>query len=181
MTPDNFEKLAIYHQLMHPFNEAMKFFERDAVPLAYIYPALKLLKHFMYDNPINTEMPGYPECRGAMIQFLREHRYKHLDLDLVKAAFWLTSFGAICLADPSRSVPEDHQLQLASCSPRRPEVDLRTIEQFAIPTCPVLQAEQSLDEEFEGKFTFQGDDIDEGSIDDASVLPRLERNVLQFL
>jgi hypothetical protein len=58
---------------------------------------------------------------------------------------------------------------------------LRSIEQFAIPTCPVPQAEQGLDEEFEGEFTFQGDDIDEGSIDDASVLPRLERNVLQFL
>jgi hypothetical protein len=58
---------------------------------------------------------------------------------------------------------------------------LRTIEQFAIPTCPVPQAEQGLDEEFEGKFTFRGGDIDEGSIDDALVLPRLEGNVLQFL
>jgi hypothetical protein len=57
MTPDNFEKSAIYHQL-HPFNEAVKFFERDDVILACVYPALKLLKHFMYDNPINTEMPG---------------------------------------------------------------------------------------------------------------------------
>jgi hypothetical protein len=52
----------------------------------------------MYDNPINTEMLGYTECRGAMIQF----RHKHVDLDLVKAEFWLTSFGAICLANPSR-------------------------------------------------------------------------------
>jgi hypothetical protein len=60
-------------------------------------------------------------------------------------------------------------------------VDLRTIEQFAIPTCPVPQAEQGLNEEFEGEFTFQGDDIDKGSIDNASVLPSLECNVLQFL
>jgi hypothetical protein len=41
--------------------------------------------------------------------------------------------------------------------------------------------EQGLNEEFDGEFIFQGDDIDEGSIDDASVPPSLERNVLQFL
>jgi hypothetical protein len=58
MTPENFEKVAIYHRLMHPLNEAVKFFERDDVTLAYVCPALKILKHFMYDNPINTEMPG---------------------------------------------------------------------------------------------------------------------------
>jgi hypothetical protein len=73
---------------MHPFNEAVKFFERNDVDLAYVCPALKLLKHFIYDNPINTEMPGYTECHEAMIQFLREHRHEHLDLDLITAAFW---------------------------------------------------------------------------------------------
>jgi hypothetical protein len=78
---------------MHPFNDVVKLFERDNVTPASIYLALKILKHFMYDSPINTKMPGYSECRGAMVQFLRKRRYKRLDLDLIKAAFWLTSFG----------------------------------------------------------------------------------------
>jgi hypothetical protein len=38
MTPDDFEKLALCHQLMHPFNEAVKFFERDDVPLFMFIP-----------------------------------------------------------------------------------------------------------------------------------------------
>jgi hypothetical protein len=181
ITEDNFEKLAIYHQLIYPVNEAVKFFERDDATLASVYPALTCLKRYMRENHIDTPMEGYQECRRSMIEFLKERRHKHLDLDLVRAAFWLTSFGALYLADPRQSIPEDHQLRLDYRSPRQSRADSHPLDRFSVSNNSIPQTEEGLGEEFGMECTFQGDDIGEEAIDRASTLRRLERNVLPFL
>jgi hypothetical protein len=158
----------------------VQFFERDDVTLARVYPALTWLKRYMRENAIDTPMEGYEQCRPSLIEFLKERRHKHVDLDLVKAAFWLTSFGALCLADPRESIPEDHQLRLDYRSPREPRADLQTLDRFSVSNNSIPQTEVGLDEEFGMECSFHGDDIGEEAIDGASTLSRLERSVLPF-
>jgi hypothetical protein len=166
---------------MYPINETVKFFERDDVTPAYVYPALPCLTRYMRENAIDAPMEGDEQCRPSMIEFLQEHRHKHVELDLVKAAFWLTSLGALCLADPRESIPEDHQLRLDYRSPRQARADLHTLDRFSVSNNSIPQTEEGVDEEFGMECTFHGDDIGEEAIDGASTLPRLERNVLPFL
>jgi hypothetical protein len=62
MTEGNFERLAVYHQLMYPLNEAVKFFERDDVRLTDVYPALARLKKYMRDTDLDTSPYEHAAC-----------------------------------------------------------------------------------------------------------------------
>jgi hypothetical protein len=134
----------------------------------------------MRENAIDTPMEGYEQCRPSMIECLKERRHQHVGFDLVPAAFWLTSFGALCLADPRKSIPEDHQLHLDYRSPRQPRAYSHRLDRFSVSNNSIAQTKEGLDEEFGLECTFQGDDIGEEAIDSASTLRRLERTVLPF-
>jgi hypothetical protein len=91
---ENFDALEKFHQLLFPLTTAVKYFERNQTTLAYVYPALKNLKEYarqQRDDPIIA-----PDLAGqfrALLASLSFRRRRHLDWDMIKAAFYLTSFG----------------------------------------------------------------------------------------
>jgi hypothetical protein len=121
MTEEAFQKLSMYHKLLHPCTQAVKFFEQDHISLCHVYPALKTLKrHFNEQAAIaEAECPELLEGWHSLRHYLRFRQYKLLDRDLVKAAFSLTSFGCTWLAIRNELIPSSHQLQLAHESPRK--------------------------------------------------------------
>jgi hypothetical protein len=89
-----FAELGLFHRLLSPLNDAVKFFEQDSTCICHVHPALRSLKHHLQAEAAHSDGTEYAECCRYMVERLKVHRHKHLDLDLVKAAFWLTSFGA---------------------------------------------------------------------------------------
>jgi hypothetical protein len=132
-------------------------------------------------NATRTEIPQYRECFQAMLRFLKARRHKLLDRDLVKAAFWLTSFGAICLADPQRSIPEEIQPHLEYIPPGELQFGAGTLERFAASSRAAPPIEEDVDDEIEMEYPYRGDDLSEEQIEDASSGSVLGSNVLEFL
>jgi hypothetical protein len=113
-TLDNFASLATYHRIIYPFNQAVKFFEDDRVTLCHVYPALKTLKkYFQEEVHSNSDSnPQYAACCESILPIIQQRQMKLLDRDLVKAAFWLTSFGCQSLADNKLFIPLLYQLNI---------------------------------------------------------------------
>jgi hypothetical protein len=55
----------------------------------------------------------------SLRHYLRFRQYKLFDRDLVKAAFWLTSFGCTWLATRNELIPSSHQVHLPYEAPRK--------------------------------------------------------------
>jgi hypothetical protein len=156
---EHFNALEALHQLMFPLNEAVKFFERDDVTLAYVYPALKHLKAYLINEKASTEDRNYAEHIDSVMTIVTRRRRKHLDWKLIKAAFYLTSFGCRRLADPQGLIPGDHQLHLEYSSPRRTEAPVGLELFAAAPSAPPAGDPDDPCEEEE--FAYEGDLIAE--------------------
>jgi hypothetical protein len=121
ITSENFHKLSIYHRVLHPCVQAVKFFEQDHITLCHVYPTLKTLKRHLKqeEDPLS---PDIYECLNywrLITNFIQLRKCKLLDMDLVKVAFWLTSFGCTWLAKAQELIPESHQLHLQYEHPQR--------------------------------------------------------------
>jgi hypothetical protein len=90
---EHFDALEKFYQLLFPLDTGVRFFERDCTTLAYVYPVLKRLKFYVRDEINHTTDTEYSEHLEFLLVSFSARRRKHLDWDLIKAAFWLTSFG----------------------------------------------------------------------------------------
>jgi hypothetical protein len=114
ITKSNFAALTIYRKIVFPFNQAIKFFEKNDVTLCHVYPALKTLKKYFieeYHIHINSE-PEYAQCCANVLPFIQQRQHILLDRDLLKAAFWLTSFGCRSLSENSLFIPSRYLLDV---------------------------------------------------------------------
>jgi hypothetical protein len=82
-------------RIIHPFTQAMKYSGQDHVIQRHAYPALKTLKdHFREQERSQRDSnPEYALCCSTLLPGMKHRRSKLLDGNLLKAAFWLTSFG----------------------------------------------------------------------------------------
>jgi hypothetical protein len=153
---EHFDALEKFYQLLFPLDTGVRFFERDSTTLAYVYPVLKRLKLYVRDEIRKTTDPEYSDHLEFMLRSFSERRRKHLDWDLVKAAFWFTSFGCQyrydgeCAIDTqfvfqyrSRRVPTAAMLP-GSLVPRGPSVEPGSDEDSECPedslwTPPVVE------------------------------------------
>jgi hypothetical protein len=117
---ENFDTLEKLHQLLFPLTTAVKYFERNQTTLAYVYPALKRLKEYVrhqQDDPtIASDLTGQ---FSALLGSLSFRRRKHLDWDMIKAAFYLTLFGCRCFN--AGGLRFDAELLFQYHSPRQKE------------------------------------------------------------
>jgi hypothetical protein len=121
LTEENFQKLSVYHKVLHPCVQAVRFFEQDHITLCHVYPAIKILKRHLeqQEDPMNADINECLDHWHSIAHFIRLRQRKLLDMDLVKLAFWLTSFGCTQLAQQQELIPESHQLRLQYEAPRR--------------------------------------------------------------
>jgi hypothetical protein len=114
MTGSNFSAIEIYHRIIYPLSRAVQFFEKDSITLCHVYPVLKTLKkHFREEEHFKFETdPEYAACCSTAVTIIKHRCRKLLDMDLVKAAYWLTSFGCQSLSDNVPFIPSPYILNL---------------------------------------------------------------------
>jgi hypothetical protein len=119
VTKSNFAILAIYHRIISPFTQAVKFFEQDHVTLCHVYLALKTLKnHFREEEHSHQNSDAeYATCCSTAVSVIQQRRWKLLDKNLLRAAFWLTSFGCQSLSDKISFIPIPYRLDLEHHAP----------------------------------------------------------------
>jgi hypothetical protein len=117
---ESFHKLSLYHRVLYPCVQAIRFFEQENITLCHISPALRLLKAHLtqQEDPEKVDIAECLDYWRAIADLIRLRQRKLLDMDLVKVAFWLTSFGCASLADQRKFIPESHQLRLEYEYPR---------------------------------------------------------------
>jgi hypothetical protein len=133
MKAEIFAKLEVFHKLLYPLNEVTKFFERDDVTLCYVYPMLRCLKIYIRDEIGATTDDAYGSACHTILDSLKMRRQRHLDQALMKAAFWLTSFGAHHLSNASAPLLDKFLPRLHYQSPRRPAGTFGPLARFAAP------------------------------------------------
>jgi hypothetical protein len=106
---------------MHPFTQAVKFFEQDQVTPWPVYLALTTLKnHFRERERSQRDFnPEYALCCSTVLPVMKPRRSKLLDGNFLKAAFWLRSFECQRLSDNQLFIPPAYELILeyhAPCS-----------------------------------------------------------------
>jgi hypothetical protein len=174
-TEENFDKLSIYHRVLHPCVQAVRFFEQDHITLCHVYPALKTLKRHLgqHEDPSNADVAECLDYWHSIASFIRVRQHKLLDMDLVKIAFWLTSFGCTWLAQQKELVPESHQLRLQYEAPRRIVVcgPMDAIIGEAVPTPDYAEI-------YLADYEYSGDGITEDSLEN---VPRRQERAKQTL
>jgi hypothetical protein len=181
ITRDNFAILAIFHKIIFPFIQAIKLFEKDEITLCHVYPTLKALKTY-FQEEVRTNQdsnPAHAECCGNALSCIKQRQYKLLDKDLVKAAFWLTSFGYQSLSDNTIFVPTMYQLNLRYRDPAK---------RYPIQGLPIKSEENSDDSSSSSEE--EHDEADNLDIEEAMNVDELEEvpvshsrrnNLLPFL
>jgi hypothetical protein len=93
---------------------AMRVFEQDAITICDVYSALKMPKcHLTHqEDRLKIDITEYLDSWRPIADFVQQRQRNLLDTDLVKVAFWLTSFGCIGLAREEEFIPEDHRPHL---------------------------------------------------------------------
>jgi hypothetical protein len=121
VTDENFHTLLIDHSVFHPCVQAMRFVEQDHIALCHVYPALKTLKRHLTqpEDPLNVDMTECLDYWRRIAGLVRQRQRNLFDMDLVKVAFWLTSFGSTWVARQEEFIPENHRLHLPYESPRK--------------------------------------------------------------
>jgi hypothetical protein len=102
MNSENFAKLKMLRSNIIPFTKCMRFFEGDDISVAFVVPVLTHLEWFLNTRLrswIASTDEAYQHCFGLFISALNRRRKKHLDEDLLRAAYRLTSFGQIGFKD----------------------------------------------------------------------------------
>jgi hypothetical protein len=99
----------------------MRLFEQNHMTICYVYPALKKLKRHLEQqkHPPNADAAECLDYWLSIVSFIRVSQRKLFDMDLVKIAFWLTSFGCTLLAQQQKLIPESHQFRLQYEGPLR--------------------------------------------------------------
>jgi hypothetical protein len=119
ITRRNFAKLKPFHKVIYPFTQAIKVFEKDDITLCYVHPVLRALKkYFREEERIHTDKdPKYAKyCANALI-FIQQRQKKLLDMNLIKAAYWLTTYGCKSLSENTRHTPFMYEIHLAYSYP----------------------------------------------------------------
>jgi hypothetical protein len=173
----------MYHRTVYSFAQAVKFFEQDRVTLCHVYLALKGLKEHFRDHErfYGDSDPGYAMCCPAAISFIQSRHCKLSDRDLLKAAFWLTSFGCQSLSDDHVSIALTHPLDLeyhAPCPVPEP-ITRGPLDGMWDP----LASSQNLDEAQteEPNYWFAGEVIREDELEAVPQSFRGKDGTLQFL
>jgi hypothetical protein len=132
--------------VLHPIVQTTRFFEQDHITLCHVYPALKTLKRHLTQqkDSLNVDITVCLPYWRMIAGDIRHRQGKLSDMDLVKVAFWLTSFGSTCLARQNEFIPESHRFHLEYEHPRqilvRGPLDVMTVE--AVPG-PAVEFDES--------------------------------------
>jgi hypothetical protein len=181
ISEENFQKLSMYHQFLHPCTQAVKFFEQDSIALCHVYPALKTLKQYFKEQAVATqyESPELSYSWSWLTDRLHFRQRKLLDRDLMKVAFWLTSFGCTWLADRNELISRSHQLQLTYEAPRPVSIIGPLEASLILPANTRENAEEC--EEDAGEHPYLGDEINDESLEEASAIDVPKGETLTFV
>jgi hypothetical protein len=180
MTSENFGQLEVFHQLLYPFNQATKFFEQDMVTLCHVYPALRDVKNHLrqlLDHYRDSDAEIAESCQ-FLLDAVHFRRRKLLDRDLMKAAFWLTSFGCRCLNDGEIVLAAPYRVVLEYELPHA--VAPRGSLDFSIPSGSSQEHEEDDNDELDCEFEGDGE-IDEDTEDVPRLDPSEGTGVIAFL
>jgi hypothetical protein len=181
ITKNNFASLSLYHRLIYPFTQAVKFFEEDRVTLCYVYPTLKnLKKHFREEADSHSESnPEYAAYCASILPIIQQRQSKLLDRDLLKAAFWLTSFGCRSLATDTLFIPIGYRLDIKYQAPFPIRFVPGGINGFMkIINFPPPREEQEQDET---DYSYTGEEILEDELEEVPKTRGYRNQVLTFL
>lgn len=181
ITKGNFALLAIYHRILFPFAQAIRFFEQDQVTLCHVYPALKTLKnHFWEEGRSQRDSnPEYATHCTTVLSVIQRRRRKLLDGSLLKAAFWLTSFGCQSIADRSSFIPIPYRLDLTYHAPCAVPLVRGPLEGI----WGTVHGSQDLEEQEHDEIdcSYTGQVITEDELEQVPKIWRCENEVLKFL
>jgi hypothetical protein len=179
VTEENFEKLSIYHRLLYPCTQAVKFFEQDRISLCHVYPALKALKRYFTDqaDTAEGESPELMEGWNSLRQCLHLRQRKLLDRDLARVAFWLTSFGYTWLATRNEPIHASHQLRLTYEAPR----SLLTVGTLDAAQSVTVAGRANDNEDEVAECPYLGDTITDESLEDVPTIDVPKRQTLTFI
>jgi hypothetical protein len=188
MTNENFESIARFHHLIHPFLQSIKFFERDATTICYVYPVFKQLTQFiggpLSDYFESNASDDYCQAIPVILDILERRKTKHLDIGLIKFAYYMTSFGRNQFLHCPEDVTAGFTIKLTYSS---------------LDSIPVIAApRQSADEQSpddtdrletqgipgshpEGDFTFQGDTMEFDDVPEPDPANASNASILDFL
>jgi hypothetical protein len=181
ITSSNFEFLGIYHQVLNPFAQAVKFFERAHVTLCHVYHTLKTLKeHFRQEETSNMESnPDYSICCSTVLSIIRQRHNKLLDISLVKAAFWLTSFGCQSLEENKFFIPPKFKLKLTYHPPFSPQYSQGPFDNSLSSNGNSQETYELVQSDVDGKYT--GDVIMEDELEEVPTIGSCKNKTLPFL
>jgi hypothetical protein len=180
-TSENFAKLQVLHRLLYPFDQATKFLEQDTVTLCHVYPVLRDVKEYLRN--LNSFFVDSNDQAAAaclfLVDMIRRRRRKLLDRDLLKAAFWLTSFGCISLRDSELTISAPYRIILAY-EPPHPIASRGPLDVFSTASGDAQDLDENEDDETE--CGFDGERIPDEELRDIPRLGKWSRPpVLQFL
>jgi hypothetical protein len=180
-TRDNFVLLATCHRIIYPLTRAVKFFEDDHITLCHIYPALKTIKNYFREeaHSHSDSDPKYAECCEIILSIIQQRQRKLLDQDLVKAAFWLTSFGCQSLADGKIFIPDPRKLDIKYHTPHPILLSQGPPNRFRIHLPSTYSQDHQEEEEADYKYT--GHEIREEELEDVPKIDENKTQVLAFL
>jgi hypothetical protein len=181
ITESNFAILSFYHRIIFPFTQAVKFFEQDRVTLCHVHPVMKTLKdHFReQENSQRALNPEYAACYSSALAVIQRRRSKLLDRNLLKAAFWLTSFGCQSLSDNSIFVPPAYRLVLEYHAPCRVATIFGPLDGLLDNVRDSYDSDEHQDEEPD--YSYAGQVIMEEEMEAAPKTWRCKNQVLRFL
>jgi hypothetical protein len=177
----NFTSLSIYHRILYPFTQAVKFFEEDRITLCHVYPTLKTLKKYFREeaDSHSDSNPEYAACCASVLPIVQQRQRKLLDRDLLKAAFWLTSFGCQSLSDNRLLIPILYQLNIKYRNPPPiPSIQGPFNKIMKNVNCTWTRDEQ---EQEETDYSYTGQEIPEEELEEAPKTRGYRNQVLTFL
>jgi hypothetical protein len=180
-TESNFKLLSIYHRMLHPFTQAVKLFEEDRITLCHVYPALKTLKKYFLEeaNSHTDSNPEYSACCASVLPIVQQRQRKLLDRDLLKAAFWLTSFGCQSLSNNCLFIPTLYQLTIKYHTP--PPITLIQGSFSRIMQNVNCTLSRDDEEQEEADYSYTGHEIPEEELEEAPKTHGYRNQVLTFV
>jgi hypothetical protein len=146
-----------------------------------VYHALiTLKKHYRNETDAFHETdPKYATCCASAVSIIQQRQVKLLDRDLIKAAFWLTSFGCQSLADEKLFVPVSYHLNVKYFNPLPFIPVVRPLEKYHFTKSTIIFGENQEEEEVD--YAYTGDEIPEDELEEVAKTRGYKNQVLAFL